>query len=127
MDWILLTELSSMFAGPWHAAELSAVPNVVADADASTDAGADASADTGSALTAADVWIAQQAYAFIAKRTVCERCGARLSRKVCVAVSPDGAKRIGVAARCRGWRRHPYTALVGRSRDGLRFGTLEPS
>lgn len=119
MDWILLSELSSMFAGPWNAAEVSGFPDVIADADAD--------ANGGSALTAADAWIAQQAYEFIAKRTVCERCGARLSRKVYVALAPDGAKGIGVVARCRGWRRHPYTALVGRSRDGLRFGTLEPS
>ncbi|MEY9928864.1 hypothetical protein ABH926_003503 [Catenulispora sp. GP43] len=69
---------------------------------------------------------------FMAARTLCERCGARLGRKVSVAPRLQDAGGIGmgpgiaVGARCRGWRRHPHTALVSQGRDGLRFGTLKP-
>jgi hypothetical protein len=127
MDWMLLTELSSMFCGPWHGAAVSVDAGGAAEAGKAVDAVETVEAvEAVEAPMAAELWIAQQSYAFMAARTVCERCGARLSRKVSAARHPE-AGGITVGARCRGWRHHQYTALVSRGRDGLRFGTLEPS
>ena len=129
MDWMLLTELSSMFCGPWH----PTVPPVEAGpaAESAGPAGRAGLVEPVelaelAELAEADLWIARQAYEFMAARALCEHCGARLGRKVSVAaLHPERA--VAVGARCRGWRRHRHTALVSRGRDGLRFGTLAPS
>lgn len=109
MDWMVLTELSSMFYGPWQ--------------------GAEPTENFGCLPTETDLWITRQAYEFMAARTLCDRCGSRLSRKVSLspASQPGAAWHIAVRARCRNWRRHPHRALVSQSMDGLRFGTWEPS
>ena len=115
MDWMLLTELSSMFYNGWP--------------------GTTAPAVSGAEPTETDLWIARQAYEFMAARTLCERCGSRFGRRLSLAAASgttsgttSGATwRIGVGARCRGWRRHLHTAQVSPGRDGLRFGTLTPS
>ena len=109
MDWMVLSELSSMFYGPWHAAE----PAV----------------NVGCLPTETDLWITRQAYEFMAARTLCDRCGSRLGRTVSlIPISQPGAAwHIAVRARCCGWRRHSYRALVSQGADGLRFGTWEPS
>jgi hypothetical protein len=126
MDWMLLTELSSMFCGPWH----PTVPPVDAGPAAELAGPAGLVKPTELAeLAEADLWIARQAYEFMAARALCERCGARLGRKVSVAALQleQLERAVAVGARCRGWRRHRHTALVSRGRDGLRFGTLAPS
>lgn len=105
MDWSLLNELSSMFYVPRH-----------------EPAAADAAEPTET-----DLWIAQQAYEFMAARSLCDRCGARFGRRIRLAGVPAAVGHISVAARCAGWRRHQHTALVSRGRDGLRLGTLKPS
>jgi hypothetical protein len=77
--------------------------------------------------SAGDMWIAEQAYEFVAARSLCDKCGAGLRRKLDLAVLPDDSEPtwlIAVGARCRSWRRHRHSAVVRESRDGLRFGAL---
>jgi hypothetical protein len=109
MDWMVLTELSSMFYGPWHAAEPTG--------------------DSGSPPSETDLWITRQAYEFMAARTLCDRCGAHLGRTVSVSPIPQlgAAWQLAVRARCCHWRRHLHRALVSQGADGLRFGAWEPS
>jgi hypothetical protein len=104
--------------------------------------------------TEGDLWIAEQAYEFVAARSLCDKCGAELGRKLDLAVLPEGTGLpvpsgqpdqsdqsdqsiqsepseptwlIAVGARCRGWRRHRHSAVVSEWHGGLRFGALRSS
>ncbi len=60
--------------------------------------------------TEADIWITRLIYEFVVGRN-----------------EKDTQWRIGVRARCRGWRRHRHTALATGQRGELRFGDLLPN
>lgn len=86
----------------------------------------------GSEPTEVDLWITRQTYEFVADRSRCDKCGAAFGRRLNLVAfnefyeRSDVAWRIGVGTRCRGWRRHRYSALVTEWRGGLRFGELLP-
>lgn len=84
-----------------------------------------------SSPTTTDMWITRQAYEFATATETCGKCGAGFSKRLSLATAYDlhehaSPWRIGVAARCRGWRRHRHSALVTESRGGLRFEPLRP-
>jgi hypothetical protein len=112
MEWMLIEAYCGMFYGSTRssgpAQDLAATPTEI------------------------DMWITRQAYEFAAANDTCGKCGAGLGRRLSLVTIHDRSDpersdsrwRIGVAARCRGWRRHRHTALVTESRGGLRFSPL---
>ena len=113
MEWILVEAYCAMFYG-------------------STRSKTERYAETTPTATETDMWITRQAYEFAAANETCEKCGAGFSRRLSLATVYDPHERyeapwrIGVVARCRGWRRHRHSALVTEARDGLRFEPLRP-
>jgi hypothetical protein len=78
-------------------------------------------------LTALDLWLIHVVYEVVAAESTCVRCGTPLDRRVRVVPSVTDDSPLGAASvvtRCRGWRRHRHTAVVGDGADGLLLGPL---
>ncbi|GAA1989952.1 hypothetical protein [Catenulispora subtropica] len=110
MEWMLIEAYCAMYYGSPRSSE----PQPPAE----------------STPTEVDLWITRQAYEFATAQNTCGKCGAGFRRKLSLATAydvynrSDATWRIGVAARCRSWRRHRSTALVTEFRGGLQFGPL---
>ncbi len=73
--------------------------------------------------TAADLWLLDGIYQFVAAETGCSRCGSPLGRRLRVDCWPTLLRtlrwRVLVRTRCRGRRRHAHVARVGQCSNGL--------
>ncbi|GAA2693537.1 hypothetical protein [Nonomuraea recticatena] len=105
MDWMLLNTICSIYLGVPY------VPQAPA-------------AWVGTGPTETDLWITRLTYEVVADGSACDKCQAPFGRRLRLTESRNGSGAwwITVAARCRGWRRHRFTALVTEWGDGLRFG-----
>jgi len=76
-----------------------------------------------------DRWLIRVIYETVAAESSCYRCGAPLGAGLRVAVWSTGTASgwdVRVLTRCRGWRRHRYSALVRELPGGLHIGAFIP-
>ncbi len=76
---------------------------------------------------ALDRWLIRVIYETVAAETCCDRCGAPLGAGLRVATWSTGTASgwdVRVLTRCRGWRRHRYSAMVRDLPNGLRIGSF---